>query len=576
MSGTRRRAWLLAGTLLAACGAPAERTAPPPRETPTQRFEFVDVAGASGIDVRQIGGDEHVPTLIDGLGCGGAWLDHDGDGDLDLYLAVGATEATIDSGPPDRLLRNDGPGGDGRPKFTDVTEASGLGDRRWSFGVAAADYDNDGDVDLYLLNWGGNRLYRNDGKGHFTDIAPQAGVDDGGWGVSAAWADTDRDGDLDLFVVNYVDFDFATYPRRNKDGGPVKKWQGLDVYVGPRSLIPGRDVFYRNDGDADGDGIPTFVDATTEVGLVPPEDSYGLAARFFDANGDMAPDLYVANDSLINAYFINRGDGTFQEHSILSGLAYNEQGHEQAGMGIAVGELDRDGRPDLAVTNFSHDHDTIYRNEGEHWFTDASFSSGVGGASYLTLGWGMAFEDFDHDGWQDLMVAHGHVYTEVDELRQGVTFRQRNALFRNDGNSRFEEIAAVSGSGMQIEKSSRALLPADYDGDGDLDVAVTNLSDRPDLLWNRGAPGHWLQVALTGVRSNRDGIGALVTVEIDGQRQSREITRTAAYAGSVPPIAHFGLGSATAVQSLEVRWPSGSVTRRSNLEIDRLIQLREE
>jgi hypothetical protein len=520
-----------------------------------------------------------VDWIIESVGCGGAWLDHDGDGDADLYLAQGATPDRPQDGPPDRLWQNDGDSnGDGIPEFSDVTESAGLGDRLWSFGAAPADYDNDGDDDLYLLNWGPNRLYRNNGDGTFTDVGPQAGVAEPGWGVSAAWSDVDLDGDLDLYVVNYVLFDFGRYPRRGESGpggGQPFTWRGLQVFFGPRGLEPGHNVLFRNDGDPDGDGVPSFADVTSESGLVAPGDSYGLAAIFFDSDGDGDPDLFVANDSTANAYFLNRGAGRFEEQGVVAGLAYNEQGKEQASMGIGLGDFDGDGRFDLLVTNFSHDHDTLHHNDGGNIFSDVTFRAGLGDATYYPLGWGVDFLDLDQDGWEDLFIAHGHVYPQVDGREMGTTFEQRNGVFRNTGAGRFEEVGATAGPGLEQPKGNRALLPLDLDRDGDLDLALTALNDSPTVLRNDGGRGHWLQVRTPGTRSNRDGIGARVTLEAGGRRQVREVTRTASFAGGVLPVVHFGVGTATVIDTLEVRWPSGLSLAERAVAADQHLVLRE-
>jgi hypothetical protein len=393
---------LLCCGLLLGCrvDAPVEQPDTDATTGPVAGFELRDVSREAGLsEIRLVGGSPSVDYIIGSLGTGAAWLDYDGDGDPDLYLAQGATPEAPTAGPPDLLLRNEGdPDGDGVPNFVDVTTASGLGDRRWSTGVAVSDYDNDGDPDIYLTNWGPNRLYRNNGDGTFTDIAPVAGVDDERWGVTAGWSDVDHDGDLDLYVTNYVVFTFERYPVRGAPlpgGKPPCMWRGIEIYCGPRTLVPESDVFFRNDGDPDGDGVPNFVERTEQAGLLPDDAFFGLGVRFFDADGDGDDDLYVANDSLQNTYFVNRGDGTFSETSILAGVAYNEQGHEQAGMGVAVGDYDRDGAFDLAVTNFSHDHDTLYRNDGNGFFTDLSYTAGLGSPSYLTLGWGVGFVDLD-------------------------------------------------------------------------------------------------------------------------------------------------------------------------------------
>jgi hypothetical protein len=538
---------------------------------------FVDIASAAGLDAVQVAGGADADYIIDSLGTGGAWLDYDNDGDPDLYLVQGATKDTPE-GPPDRLYRNDGdPDGDGVPQFIDVTAAAGLGDRNWGVGVAVADYDNDGDADLYVTNWGPNRLYRNNGDGTFTDVAGAAGVAGSSWSASAAWTDSDRDGDLDLYVTNYVEFSFERYPARGELPADAKPcvWRGVEIFCGPRNLLAAPDRFYRNDGDPDGDGIPRFVDATVQAGLVPIEPAYGIAVRALDADGDGDDDIYVANDSVQNFLFVNQGDGTFREESILAGLAYSERGTEQAGMGIAVGDYDRNGLLDLAVTNFSHDHDTLYRNDGDLLFTDVSFPTGLGTASFFTLGWGIEFLDLDLDGWLDLYVCHGHVYPQIDGRDTGASFRAANGLFRNDGNGTLVPFPGGGGPGMLIEEASRALLPVDLEGDGDLDLLVTHINAPPSLLRNDGERANWLSVGLRGTRSNADGIGARVSVFVGETRQVREIRREASYAGSVMPRAHFGLGDVARVDRVVVRWPSGAVSTLADVEANRLIVIEE-
>ncbi len=559
--------------VVACTQAPPGPAAPAP---PPPAPYFVDIATAAGLDVVQLAGGEDADYIIDSLGTGGAWLDYDNDGDPDLYLVQGATR-DMPEGPPDLLFRNDGPGDDGVPRFVDVTSSAGLGDRNWGVGAAVADYDNDGDPDLYVTNWGANRLYRNNADGTFTDIAADAGVRGSSWSASAAWTDADLDGDLDLYVTNYVEFSFDRYPARGEQPANAEPcvWRGVEIFCGPRNLEPASDRFYRNDGDPDGDGVPRFVEATEEAGLVPLEPAYGMAVRALDADGDGDDDLYVANDSVQNLLFVNQGDGSFIEESILAGLAYSERGTEQAGMGIAVGDYDRNGLMDLAVTNFSHDHDTLYRNDGDLLFTDVSFPSGLGTASYFTLGWGIEFLDLDLDGWQDLFVCHGHVYPQIDGRDTGATFREANGLYRNAGDGTLVAFDGGGGPAMAIAESSRVLLPVDLDGDGDLDLLVTNLNAPPSLLRNDGTVASWLSVRLRGSRSNADGIGARVVATIGESRLVREIRREASYAGSVLPRAHFGLGDAETVDRLEVRWPSGRTSEMTRVAARRLIVIDE-
>ncbi|MCP3977949.1 MAG: CRTAC1 family protein [bacterium] len=566
---------------LAACGACScgGGVAQPPSRAERPALLFADVSAAAGLDTVQLGGDPGVDHIIESLGAGGAWLDHDLDGDADLYLAQGAVPSAPYDGPPDVLWRNEGDlDGDGVPRFRDVTREAGLGDTLWSVGVAVADYDGDGDPDIYLTNWGPNRLYRNNGDGTFTDVARAAGVDDPAWGTSAAWSDTDLDGDLDLYVANYIVFEFGRYPSRGATDAardPACRWRGVEVFCGPRGLEAAPDRFFRNDGDPDGDGIPSFVEVAAEVGLQVEEARYGLAVSFVDLDDDGDDDLYVANDGQANTYFANAG-GRFEESATLAGLAYDEQGHEQAGMGVATGDYNGDGRVDLLVTNFSHDHDTLYRNDGDMLFTDDSFPAGLGTPSWLKLGWGVRFVDLDQDGREDVVSAYGHVFPQVDERKTGTRFRQRNGLYQNLGDGTFADVAESAGAGLALAKSSRALLPVDIDLDGDLDLLVTNFNDTPDLLRNDGAPGNWLQVRLVGKRGNRDALGARVTLTAGGTTQFREVRRGTGYAGSTLPVAHFGLGRAGRVERIEVRWPAGRTSELRDVAVNQLLMLREE
>lgn len=583
---------LHAGIMLVAlgtgsCAVPAteEAPAPTPREqasVPTPRHVVAPIwldnrSRPAGLDVVQRDGGRDVDYIIEAPGSGAAWLDYDLDGDLDLYLAQGATEESPTSGPPDVLLRNDGiDAAEGVVRFTDVTTSAGLGDTRWSFGVAVADFDNDGDPDIYLTNWGKNRLYRNEGNGRFTDIAEAAGVADKRWGTSAAWSDVDRDGDLDLYVANFLDFEYSLYRRRG-DPELLKSdactWQGIQVMCGPKGLKADADVFYRNDGDADGDGIPAFVDATASAGFTTP-DYPALGVIFFDADNDGDPDLFVANDSVQNTFFVNRGDGTFQEEGLGRGIALDELGMPQACMGVDVGDLDGDGAFDLMVTNFVLEYDTFYKNDGNGIFSDISAVVGTGSSTMPTMGWGINFLDLDNDGWDDIFVAHGHVYPQVVEAKLG-SYVQRNGVFRNLGNGNFLEVAQQAGPGLLPFRSSRATALGDLDGDGDDEILVTNRNAPPDLLWNDGGPGHWIRVRLHGVRSNREGIGSRITVRAGGRGRVRELRRNTSYLSSNDAIAHFGLGELEKAEEIEVRWPSGAVSSLRNVAADQVLTIKE-
>ncbi len=557
---------------------PTDGANTPSRRTSATEFKFVEIGKSAGLVVPQITGGPQVDHIIESVGAGAAWLDYDLDGDLDLYLAQGATAEAPRAGPPDLFYRNEGdPDGDGIPRFVEVGSQVGLGDTLWSFGVAVADFDSDGDPDIFLCNWGPNRLYRNDG-GTFVEIGEPAKVADPRWSVSAAWSDVDRDGDLDLYVANYVAFDFGRYPARGErpgGGEPPCVWKGLEIFCGPRNLEAERGLFYRNDGDPDGDGIPRFVEAGREVGLVTDDAYYALALYFFDADDDGDDDLYIANDSVQNSFFVNRGDGNFVDDAIIAGLAYDEQGKEQASMGIATADYDGDGDVDLITTSFSHDHDTLYRNEGDNLFTDVSYAAGIGTPSFFALAWGVSFDDLDRDGWEDLLIARGHVYPQVDSRPLGTSFRQRNALFRNQGDGTFVDRTDEAGPGLADAASHRALVPADFDRDGDIDYLVTRLGEPPALLRNDGPARSWLEVRLAGSASSRDGVGAQVRVGAGGRTQTRQITRTASLMGSSEPIAHFGLGSIDTIDWIEVLWPSGRTSRVEGVATRQLLTLRE-
>ena len=572
----KRLALLLVFLIVVGCSQETPESTEP--AAPASGEFLTEIGQQAGIDVVQIAGGPDADYIIESLGTGAAWLDYDLDGDADLYLVQGATPDQPFQGPADRLLRNDGDADqDGVPTFVDATEEAGLGDTAWGVGAAVADVDNDGDPDLYLTQWGANRLYLNNGDGTFVEAAVAAGIDDPSWSASAAWTDSDRDGDLDLYVANYVVFDFDRYPARGEmpaDGKPCV-WRGIDIFCGPRNLTAQADRFFRNEGDSDGDGVPNFVDVTEEVGLALPEPLYSLAVHAFDADGDGDDDLYVANDSVQNVLFVNQGDGNFFEESILAGVAYNEQGNEQAGMGIASADVDGNGTLDLAVTNFSHDHDTLYRNEGDLLFTDVSYTSGIGTPSYFTLGWGIAFVDLDLDGDDDIYSCRGHVYPQVDAHDVGSTFKSPNGILENDGRGLFAPFTRDLGSAATLSESSRVVLPIDLEEDGDLDLLVTHVNARPHLIRNDGAEGHWLTVQLHGTESNIEGIGARVILEANGRFWVREIRREASYAGSVLPLAHFGLGAIETIDRVIVRWPSGRTQTVADVSPDQRLWLEE-
>jgi len=567
----------------------ASAEASPPR--------LVDATAGSGIVFKNRCGAQAKQKLwlTETMGAGAAWLDYDLDGTLDLYLVNGSSyDRAPGAGEPNRLFRGDGAG-----RFTDVTGRARVGDRGWGYGVAVGDIDNDGDPDVYVTNLGANVLYRNNGDGTFTDITARAGVGRASWSTSAAFFDMDGDGDLDLYVAAYVELDRAKVPARGSKEAAARitcNLRGIPVYCGPLGLTPAQDTLYRNNGDG------TFSDATRAAGvwLDPPLFGLGVVTLDYDDDGDQ--DVYVANDSCPNLLWRNRGDGTFEEVGMESLSALSAEGMAQAGMGVDAGDYDGDGRLDLVVTNFSSDLNTIHHNEGGRYFSDESLALGMD-ATYMNLSWGVGFEDFDEDGDEDLFIANGHVYPQVDDYDIGTRYRQANDLFENVG-SRFKRAPAKEG--LAPQRSFRGTAFGDYDSDGDVDVLVTALDDPVLLLRNEThRRGHFLEIRLEGAArpagatptpgetpqagpapgavgawpafrpSNRDGVGARVTITAGGRRIVRERKGGGSYLSASDPRLHFGLGEAAVADLVEVRWPSGLTELWRDVPADRLLVLRE-
>ena len=533
----------------------------------TAGLRFTDATGVSGIEYTNVCG---APTAEKGyiteyMGAGAAWLDFDGDGNLDLYLVNGSTLEHADGeGEPNRLFR-----GDGRGSFTDVTSKSGTGDRGWGYGVAIADYDNDGDQDLYVTNLKANVLFRNRGDGTFENVTRQAGVGNESWGTSAAFFDMEGDGDLDLYVANYVEFDVKTVPRRGSTRAkpPFCDFRGIPVVCGPRGLIPAQDVLYRNDGDG------TFTDVTRETGMWLRRARYSLGVVSLDYDDDGDQDLFVGNDSVMNSLWRNRGDGTFEDVGLATLTALNAAGSPQASMGTSAGDYDGDGWLDLVVTNFSHDLNTIYRNSAGKFFIDESTAVGMP-ATAMALSWGTGFRDFDQDGDLDLFIANGHVYPEVDGKGIGTSYRQKNHLFDSDSGA-FRLVAAPPGSALASQRSYRGAAFGDYDGDGDADILATAM-DAPVQLLRNDTPdaGSYIKIRLQGTASNRDGVGTRVRVTAGGRTQVRERHGGGSYLSASEGDLHFGLGDATRVERVEIRWPSGHTQMLGDVEAGRLLPVR--
>ena len=524
--------------------------------------QFSDQTAAAGITYRNVFGGEEKQYILESHGSGAAFFDHDSDGDLDLYIANGATFATYRdrSGPGNALYRNRGDG-----TFVEITREAGVGDAGWGGGVAVGDIDNDGRPDLYVTNYGANVLYRNRGGDRFADATQAAGVGGDQYSASAAFFDYDRDGDLDLYVANYVVFDAEHLPTKPK---LCTFFSGLRVYCGPKGLVGAPDVLYRNEGDG------AFTDVTQASGVATANRYYGLGVVPTDYDSDGDSDLFVANDETPNVLFQNQGDGTFQDIALIAGVAYNGDGDVEAGMGADFGDYDQDGDPDLYVTHFFAETNTLYRNEGGVRFSDVTTTAGLAAPTVELLGWGTRFFDYDNDGRLDLFVANGHVYPQVDQAETGTTYRQLNQLFRNEGGGRFAPVSA--GLGLAQAKVSRGTSFGDYDDDGDIDLFVVELNDAPTLLRNDGGnAGNYLVVQVFGREDNRDGVGTRIGLQAAGKRQWRTVNGAASYLSHSDLRVHFGLGAAQAIDRVEITYPNGSTYAIENVPANKLLVVRQ-
>ncbi|HYJ89742.1 MAG TPA: CRTAC1 family protein [Pyrinomonadaceae bacterium] len=528
---------------------------------------FDDVTPQTALkDFNCISGSKEKNYIIEATACTIAVIDYDNDGQPDIYLLNGSTinaELGKEAAPRAALFHNLG-----NWKFEDVTEKAGVANNRWGMGVAVADYDNDGYPDMFVSNYGVSRLYHNNGNGTFTDVAPKLGVDVHGWSTGATFGDYDRDGRLDLFVPQYIDFDLKNMPPSPLDvarGSVVARnfcqFRGEAVMCGPRGLKGAKDKLFHQKADG------TFEEVSDKAGVRDNGLYYGFSSVFVDVDDDGWLDLVVVNDSTPKQLYINKKDGTFEEVGYQSGLALNENGREQAGMGLAVGDYDNDGRVDFHITNFSDDSNTLYRNDGDENFTDVSFQVGIGEPTIPFLGWGTAFIDYDNDGWKDLIVGNGHLYPLVDNFQWGTSFAQQLLLFRNvrnaSGQTKFDRVPAAPASGLAEAICARGLALADFDGDGKLDAVINNMDMPPTLLKNVGPDkNNWLSLKLVGdtaIKSPKDAIGATVYLTTGKIRQRMDLFSGASYASQSQQILHFGLGNATKVDRLEVHWPNGQI-----------------
>jgi hypothetical protein len=524
---------------------------------------FRDITREAGITFEHHAAPEK-KYIVESMSGGVALFDYDNDGLVDIYFVDSLTVDTAADAKAARsaLYRNRG-----NLKFEDVTDRAGIGHPGWGMGVCTADVDADGWEDLYVTALGANKLYRNNHDGTFADITARAGVAGGGWSAGCGFADYDRDGDLDLFVSRYVKIDLAALPEFGKD--KTCEYRGIAVQCGPRGLPGEGDFLFQNGGDG------RFTEVGAKAGVSDPRAYFGLGVAWFDANDDGWLDLYVANDSTPNFLYLNQRDGTFKENAFPMGVAVSEDGAEQGSMGIAVADWDGAGRLGLFVTNFSEEYNNLFRNAGDH-FIEMAFRSKTAPPSLPLVGWGTAFFDYDNDTLVDLIAVNGHVYPQLDKARLGASagYRQRKLLYHNRGGGLFNEVAAGFGPVLTAERVSRGLAVGDLDNDGRVDVVINDLDGTPQVLHNQLAgAGNWIRVKVTGRPGNTNAIGALIVLRSGTVTQRRLVQSGTSYISQDDMRQHFGLGAATTVESIEVRWPDGTRTVRENVKANQQVDI---
>jgi hypothetical protein len=527
---------------------------------------FNDNAEKAGLTMTTVfGGKDTKKYIIETTGTGVSIFDYDNDGWPDIFLVNGTTLEGFPAGqaPSSHLYRNNHDG-----TFTDVTAKAGLTATGWGQGACVGDYDNDGWEDLYVTYYGKNRLYHNQ-SGVFSEVAEPSGVAGTGkaWGTGCAFVDYDRDGLLDLMVANYVDFDVSNAPAPGERASCV--WKGVPVMCGPRGLPGSKNILYHNLGGG------KFEDVTVKAKIDQTTGHYAFSVSTVDFDDDGWPDIFVACDSTPSILYHNNRDGTFTDVAVVAGAAFNEDGREQAGMGSTIGDFDGDGRLDIFKTNFSDDTSTLYRNNGNGTFDDVTYAAGLGLYTRY-LGWGTMFLDFDNDGWPDLLLVNGHVYPEVDKQNLGSSYEEPRILYHNNGNKTFSDVSAQAGPGITAVHAGRGLAIGDLWNDGRISAVISNMNARPSLLVNQmRSPNHWIDLRMQGTRSNRDGIGARVTAKVGTRTLVDEVRSGSSYDSNNDMRIHFGLGAATKVDSIQVRWPSGLVEQFDGISVDAIHTLKE-
>jgi hypothetical protein len=547
-------------------GGQATHPTGPQMRVKAGQVHFEDIAQQAGLNSLNVyGGDSHKEFIIETTGNGAIIFDYDNDGWPDLYLPNGSTVEGFakDQAPTGHLYHNNHDG-----TFTDVTSRAGLLRAGWGQGGCVGDYDNDGFLDLLVTYWGQNVLYRNNGDGTFTDVTAKAGLKTtrDQWSTGCSFVDYDRDGKVDILLVRYVDFSYDSVPRPGQ--GRWCQWKGINVMCGPRGLKPGANALYHNNGDG------TFTDVSQRSGILNTTGCYGFTSLTADFDHDGWPDIYVACDSTASLLYHNNHDGTFIEIGKKAGLAYNEDGFEQAGMGLSADDFTHQGYQDVVKTNFSDDTPTLYLNRGDNNFDDVTYRAGMGKIKNW-LGWGVQFYDFDNSGWPGILIANGHVYPEVDGKALGTSYREPKVAYYNLRDGTFTNITAEAGSALSEPHSGRGMALGDLFNDGRQEALVNNMNEKPSLFYNTAPTENWISLQLVGVKSNRAALGAVVALEQGGDRHEMEVRSGDGYISQSDLRLHFGLGKSSKAEKIVIRWPSGLVETLSDLSANQYYVVRE-